>query len=106
MRTINFLTAVLLLTGFIIAFATQGHSQPGQVRCGPTDLVQTDLSNRFSERPMFQFSNQGVPYLLWVNLDTGSWTITFEQDHRTCVMGSGIDARTTSLADLIRRGSH
>lgn len=120
----KFNTAVAMMIGVLIAFASQSSAaptdndikpeQPQQpaipepqqsykpVICQITAVVVENLKNKYHELPVFfgdGLDQAGTSYVVSVNKDNGAWTmLQFSPDKNTaCIIGSGNGAKLNLL---------
>tara|TARA_B110000444_G_C18662031_1_gene511215 strand:- start:365 stop:781 length:417 start_codon:yes stop_codon:yes gene_type:complete len=127
----KFSTAVAIMIGVLIAFASQSSAaptdneikpeapsqpvvpQPHQtfkpVICQVTAVVVDNLKNKYNELPVFVGDGQdqaGTSYVVSLNRDNGEFTIVqFSADKNTaCIIGSGTGAKITMIPSEKTKG--
>jgi len=66
------------LTAAITALIMTATPALAQSNCGPKEIIETKLSEKYGETPVFEGFNKAkkVIVTLWVNKETGSWSAT------------------------------
>lgn len=84
-----------------LLFASQALAQTP--RCAPHGQIVMRLAVQYQERLLFEARQDGFPLEIWVNLDTGTWTVlSVLPDGNACVSAHGIEFQphTPSPGDL------
>ncbi len=74
----------------------------GQTSCAPIEQVHQRLADKWGERRMSAgLQNQSRVFEVWVNEETGTWTILLSRANGTsCIMASGTNYRVFEDEDL------
>ena len=65
------------------------------VQCGPTDKLFTELMKEYQEQLYWAGAGEkvGSNYVLWVNAETKTWTLTQSNKDVSCILGTGTGSR-------------
>ena len=69
-------------------------------KCGPSLFILQQLS-RYGEVVHEQITRDGVDWIMWVNEETGTWTLTGTHDVVTCAFAWGKDYDGRAIKDLL-----
>ena len=87
--------SVLLLGSFLVAANAQVIEIQKTVLCSTPDRLFTELAKEHREKIYWAGHGEksGSTYILWVNAETKSWTLTQSNKEVSCIIGSGSDNR-------------
>jgi hypothetical protein len=88
--TIKRIAARIALVVPLIASQVAAQTVP-LAQCGPRDAMSAMLAERYGEAMIFEgLERRGSILTLWVNRDTGSWTmIATGPDRQSCMLANG-----------------
>ena len=93
-------TALLLCLSGSLGMA-QYTEQSKPVRCFSLDVALAALQDTWNERPVWSGSGAGSNFALFMNPNTGSWTLLEFGKDVACVIGSGNNSKSSKSGPRI-----
>lgn len=72
--------------------------------CGETKKITEFLKERYNEAPIILGKTDDVAkslMSLWVNKNSGSWTLLATKEELTCIIGTGTDLKVITTGKVI-----